>query len=106
MGKGLKVEGSSDGPTVVGGVVGETGGRRQDGLVTRLCRTDDGKSPNTFTVLILTYSTCAVDLFQKNEHACMHGEEISLHTLLYTEIQIEGGNVGVNEHVNASTGVS
>ena len=90
MGKGLKVEGSSDGPTVVGGVVGETGGRRQDGLVTRLCRTDD---PNTFT--LYTYSTCAVDLFQNNEHACMHGEEISLHTLLYTEIHIEGGNVGL-----------
>lgn len=37
MGKGLKVKGSSNGSAVVGGVMRETGGRGEDGLMTGLC---------------------------------------------------------------------
>ena len=102
MGKGLKVGGSSDGPTVVGGVVGETGGRRQDGLVARLCRrTDDGKSPiskhiHSIDIVYIQYIpvqlTCSRIMSMP---ACME-RRYNVHTLLYTEIQIEGGNEGVN----------
>ena len=37
VGKGLKVKGSSNGSAVVGGVMRETDGRGEDGLMTGLC---------------------------------------------------------------------
>ena len=80
MGQCLEVEGSSDGSTVVGGVVREAGGGGGYGIVTwlhveRRERGGGGDGEYVRTVVcvesVYVYITCTVDVFQKREWACM-----------------------------------